>query len=69
MSNSLAIFSPDVEVKAPTPYQTLLKLVDTILTDEKSEIFDCSISVVDSGIFYLKLRRINEAHPSFPSQF
>ncbi|MFA5584211.1 MAG: hypothetical protein WDA09_08345 [Bacteriovoracaceae bacterium] len=50
------IESLDLEAKAPTPYRCLLNLIDLIESEEKSEEFRYSISVVDSGVFHLTLR-------------
>lgn len=46
-----------LEVTGPTPYRTLQKIVDLVVTAEKRENVDYSISIVDSGFFYLKIKR------------
>lgn len=52
------IESLELEVTGPSPYRTLLKMVEAIEIQEGNEDFRCSISLLDSGIFYLKLRTI-----------
>ena len=52
--------SMDLEARAKTPYSCLLKLMKKFEPEIKSEGFNCSISVYDSGIFYFLLKKTNE---------
>lgn len=53
----------DLEVKTATPYQSLLKLVEALIITKNNENYDCSISLIDAGFFYLKLTKSNETSP------